>query len=79
MQVAQWEREVIGERTRAGLAEKRADGWRPAASTADEERERVLELHRRGLSGRAITARLNAEGGKRWHLTTVQRLVRAAT
>lgn len=78
---AEWEREIIGERTSAGLAAKRAQGWRhPNPRVPDEVRARVLELHQRGYSGRAIAERLNTDRipalGQRWHHTTVRRLLR---
>jgi DNA invertase Pin-like site-specific DNA recombinase len=81
--VGQWEREAIGERTRAALAAKRAEGWRhPNPRVPDDVRARVAELHRRGLSGRAIADRLNADRvpalGSRWHLRTIQRLLHTA-
>lgn len=81
---AQWERELIGERTSAALAAKRAQGWQhPNPRVPGDVRERVLVLHRQGLSGRAIADRLNAEGvpalGQRWHLRTVQRVLSDGT
>lgn len=66
-QVAQWEREMIGLRTREALAE--VDD--PRRVTA-ERREDVLGLHARGLSQRAIAARLG------WHKESVARILRQA-
>lgn len=82
-QVAQWEREIIGQRIAEALDAKRAEGWEhPNPRVPDEVRAHVLDLHRQGMSGRAITERLNAEGvpsiGERWHLRTVQRLLKRA-
>jgi transposase len=44
---------------------------------------RALRLRRRGLSYRAVAAKLNADGvptkrGARWHHSTVRNVVRAA-
>lgn len=76
--IGQWEREVIGERTRAALAELKAGGvklgpaplgWRHAEGrsvvvdpTEQAVVDRVLELHDQGLAVRAIAERLAAEG-----------------
>jgi DNA invertase Pin-like site-specific DNA recombinase len=54
---AQWEREVMGERIKEALAEKRAGGWDPRTVPA-ERHAAVRRLHRRGLSQRAIAGRL---------------------
>jgi DNA invertase Pin-like site-specific DNA recombinase len=65
---AQYERRLVSERTRAALAAKRAQGatlGRPAGTCGREDvaaDTRVVELHREGLSLRAICARLEAEG-----------------
>jgi DNA invertase Pin-like site-specific DNA recombinase len=104
--VAEMERNLISERTKAALAHKRAKGERttghaPFGSafvangedtegktkysvvTDDNEQqvlERVAELHAGGASVRGIAAKLDAEGfkprGKRWHPTTVARLLK---
>jgi DNA invertase Pin-like site-specific DNA recombinase len=72
--VAEWDRKVIGERTAAALAARRAAGVRlgrprevPPAVAA-----RIHELRSRGLSVAGIARRLNEEGvatprGGRWH------------
>jgi DNA invertase Pin-like site-specific DNA recombinase len=83
MAVAEWEREVIGERTAEGLAEKRAAGARlgreqmipPAVA------RRIRRHAREGMSARAIARRLTAAGvpsptGKaRWSHSTVARFL----
>jgi len=82
--VAQWERRVIGERTREALAVRRAQGvrlGRPRA-IAPDVRARIVEARARGLSFRAIAADLaaahipTAHGG-RWSGETVRKVVRA--
>lgn len=74
---AQWEREVIGERTAAAKAVRRSAG--DPRQVPDAVRARIAELHRRGMSERAIAARLDADGvppiGARWHRGTVTRLL----
>ena len=76
--VAQWEREVIAERTRDALRHKKAqgialgqvplgfertaDGRLIAAPAELEVLERVRTLHQEGLSLRQVAARLTAEG-----------------
>jgi DNA invertase Pin-like site-specific DNA recombinase len=81
--VAEFERDLISERTRAGLAEARAQGKRlggPVLITDDAE-ARVAELHRAGLSLRQIAAQLNQEGvptvkGGPWHHASIDRVLR---
>jgi Resolvase, N terminal domain len=63
---AQFERRLIGQRTKDALAVKRAQGvvlGRPRGTreTSPEALERVRELHGAGLSLRAIARQLNAE------------------
>ncbi len=95
--VAQWEREVIGERIAQVHAYKRARGERSgqvpfgfhlAADGVhleehdDEQRAitMIRDLRAGGMSYRAIVAELGVRGveprGKRWHMTTVQRLLK---
>ncbi len=84
--VAQWERRTIGQRTREGLAAKKASGVRlgrpPVLST-----EVVMQVqHRRseGLTLRAIADELNAEGVPTargtgpWRVSSVAALLRSA-
>lgn len=82
--VAEWERRVIAERTRAALAVKRAQGarlGRPVITPA-VIRVRVAELRADGLSLAAIASALNDEGhrtsvGTEWTKAGVQRLLRS--
>lgn len=81
--VAEWERMVIGERTKAALAQLKADGvklGRPNEQSA-ENLARIAQLRSEGLSIRATAAAMNSEGritarGGRWHVSTVQRALR---
>lgn len=80
MAVAQWEREAIGERTKAALAVKRAQGVRLGRPPAvpDLVRERIRQERKAGASFRAIADGLTAEGvptahgGTRWYASTVR-------
>ena len=86
---AQYERRLIGERTRAGIAAKRASGTlrgrigRPL-TIVPELRERIRAMRAAGMSFPAIAAQLNDEGvptarpGARWWPSTVQRAIQAA-
>jgi DNA invertase Pin-like site-specific DNA recombinase len=81
---AQWEREIIGQRTSAALQAKMRSGWRPHRAEPlipAAVRRRIVRLHRAGLSQRKIAERLNADGvpaiGARWHRTTVLRVLAA--
>jgi DNA invertase Pin-like site-specific DNA recombinase len=82
---AQFERRLIGQRTKEALAIKRAQGvrlGRPRTLTT-EVVERVWRMHRRGASLRTIALRLNSEGvatahhGARWHASTVSAVIRS--
>jgi DNA invertase Pin-like site-specific DNA recombinase len=83
MVMAELESELIGERTREGLAVVKANGRQlghPSTVPA-EVRRRIAELRAEGLGLRAVADRLNAEGvpapsrkkGARWHATSVGR------
>ena len=80
--VAQWERRIIGERTKAALAAKRAQGvklGRPRLPVDDTARQRIAELRADDLTWREVAAQLNAEGvptgqGGRWHANTARRI-----
>jgi DNA invertase Pin-like site-specific DNA recombinase len=96
--VAELERGMISERTRAAMKHKRAAGRRTSldapfgfAVAADGDTlepvaaeraaiDRALELRAAGETVAAIAAALTAEGfeprGKRWHPTTIGRLLR---
>lgn len=81
--VAQWERRAIGQRTKEALAAKKAQGARLGRprQLPEATRKRVIRLHRKGLSLRAIAETLNeagvptAQGGARWHASTVRKIV----
>jgi DNA invertase Pin-like site-specific DNA recombinase len=80
--VAEWERRVIGERTKAALAVKKAQGARLGrpVSTPAPIRRRVAQLHADGVSLARIAEQINADGhrtsaGTMWTKAGVQRLV----
>lgn len=83
--VAELERGLIGQRTSAALAVKRARGelvGRPV-SIPEPTRARIATLRASGLSLRAVAARLDAEvptarGGVRWSAETVRKALRGA-
>ena len=63
--VAAWEVATIAQRTRDGLAARRAQGLpigRPAVSDRPELADRICRMRAAGLSLRAICDHLNAEG-----------------
>jgi len=77
--VAEWERSVIGERTRDALAARKAQGLpisRPAVT--GPLAETIRELRDRGLTDQAIADTLNAEqvptlrGAAQWRVSSVQ-------
>jgi DNA invertase Pin-like site-specific DNA recombinase len=79
--VAEWERDVIADRTREGLAAARAGGKqisRPAVADDPELRGRIAQMRRRGMTLQAIADRLNAAGvptirdGAEWRPSSVQ-------
>lgn len=80
---AQYERELIGARTREGMAQRKAEGvkmGRPV-TLADDVYLRIMAAHKAGESINAIAAKLTAEqvptarGGKVWHASTVHRIL----
>lgn len=83
---AQFERKLIGQRTRDALAAKRAAGVRLGRprSIPRHVRDRIVSERDAGKGWSAIAAGLNedgvptAGGGIRWHDTTVKRVVMQA-
>ena len=82
---AQYERRLIGQRTKNALAVKRSQGvrlGRPRQLDA-RVRRRIVRLHSAGHSYRGIAARLNddgtptAQGGVCWYPATVRQIVLA--
>jgi DNA invertase Pin-like site-specific DNA recombinase len=77
---AQWERRIIGQRTRDALAVKRSQGvrlGRPQMVPADLV-ARIRVAHRAGAGWSALARQLNAEGvptahgGTKWFPSTVR-------
>jgi len=84
VQIAQYEREMIGERTKAALAVKRAEGaqlGKPSLIPADVQ-ARIVQRHLAGDSLSAIARLLNTDqtptpsGAGRWSHTVVGGVVR---
>lgn len=81
--LAQWERRMIGERTRAALAVKKQQGVRLGREPKLDAklRARIRRARQRGRSFAAIADQLNAEnvptaqGGAKWHPSTVSYVV----
>ena len=81
---AQYERRLIGQRTREGLAAKRAQGvrlGRPSSLPGDVV-ARIVREHQGGASLRALATSLTgegvptAQGGARWYPSTVRAVLR---
>lgn len=78
--LAEWERDLIGDRTRAAMAAKKATGatfGNPKVIPPDVV-ERIVAAHRAGQSLRQIAADLQAagiptaRGGRAWHASTIK-------
>lgn len=76
--IAQWERKVIGERTKAALAQKKARGVRLGGpiTLPDDVRQRISHERMCGSKYREIVEGLNADGvptvkGGPWRISTV--------
>ena len=81
MSLAQWERRIIGERTRSALSEVRAKGTKLGRPRGvDGDTLRLIRLLRESGKGyHAIAKMLNSEGmptgqGGQWHAATVRKL-----
>jgi transposase, IS5 family len=80
---AELERRLIGERTKAALAVKRAQGVRLGRERQlpDAVRKRILARYRQGAGWSEIAQELNdrgvptAQGGRQWHPATVRYVV----
>lgn len=79
--LAQWEREMIGDRTRAALKAVKARGTKIGRKSGidDETRRLISGLRAADLSWQKIADALTAEGvqtgqGGKWHAATVRRL-----
>ena len=79
MSFAQYERGIIGQRTKEALVIKRRDGVRLGRPSrlSDQVRDRIRQLRSAGLSYPAIATRLNADcvpsaTGGRWYPSTVR-------
>jgi DNA invertase Pin-like site-specific DNA recombinase len=79
--VAEWERDIIGARTREGLAAARAQGRtisRAAIADNPKLRARIERMRARGMTLQAIADKLNREGvptlrgAKAWRPSSVQ-------
>lgn len=81
---AQWERRIIGQRTKDALAVRRAQGVRLGRPVAldDDIAARILRQRNAGATLAVIANSLNAEsvptaqGGARWHASTVRAVLR---
>jgi len=83
--VAEWERDVIGQRTREGLQAKRAQGVRLGRprQLPEKLRSRIRAMREAGASYPRIANTLNAErvptahGGRRWYPATIRKVLTA--
>ena len=80
--VAQWEREVIGERTSAALQILKSNGHRLGrpVETSDDARSRIVAERSEGRTMQAIADGLTADGvptarGGKWYPSTIRRVL----
>lgn len=85
MSAAEFEREMIAERTRDALRVRRAEGKPISRATVPPDvAKRIKRAHRRGSSLATIARTLNrdgiptARGGKEWHRSTVRTVLQRA-
>jgi DNA invertase Pin-like site-specific DNA recombinase len=82
---AQWERRIIGARTKAALAEKKASGVKLGRASSIEPKlaTRIKTLHANGAGWSAIAATLNTDGtlnvsaGAKWNPSTIRAITLA--
>lgn len=82
---AQWERRIIGQRTREALAAKKSAGVRlgPPRRVPDQVCERIARLRADGLAWQAVADDLNlsavptASGGLQWYPSTARSALHA--
>jgi DNA invertase Pin-like site-specific DNA recombinase len=82
---AQWERRIIGQRTKEALAVKKAQGVRLGRPTSipDELARRIVRMRARGMTLQAICDSLNSErvptarGGRLWRPTSLRAVLAA--
>ncbi|MFJ6155607.1 recombinase family protein [Pseudarthrobacter sp. NPDC092184] len=85
--VAQYERRLIGDRTRAGMAQRRLEGKHLGRKRelTEELVHRIATMKSSGMSLRAIASELEAEGiptahgGSAWHASTIRSVLNSRT
>lgn len=84
LSAAQYERRLIGVRTREGLASAKARGVKLGHQTAypDELLDRIARMHAEGSSLRKIADTLTADGvttakGGQWHASSIRSVLRS--